>query len=92
MGIKKNNLQGTDFQIRVWNELKNIPFGESRSYKDIAIALGNPNAARAVANACGKNPYPISIPCHRVIGSNGNLGGYSGKGGIEKKRQLLNRE
>ena len=85
-------LKGTGFQIMVWNELKKIPEGEVRSYKEIAIAIGKPNSARAVANACGKNPSPIEIPCHRVIKSNGYLGGYSCKGGISAKRKLLKKE
>ena len=85
-------LDGTEFQIRVWNELKKIPKGETRTYKEIAELIGKPTAARAVANACGKNPYPITIPCHRVIRSDGGLGGYSGEGGIEKKRLLLENE
>ena len=83
---------GTLFQNRVWNELKKIPKGEIRTYKEIAIAIGKPNSARAVANACGKNPRPIEIPCHRVIRSDGNLGGYSGKGGPSMKRKLLKKE
>ena len=85
-------LEGTEFQIRVWNELKKIPKGETRTYKEIAKLIGKPTAARAVANACGKNPHPITIPCHRVIRSDGGLGGYSGEGGIEKKRLLLKKE
>jgi len=85
-------LKGTKFQILVWNELKKIPKGEVRTYKEIAFAIGKPKSARAVANACGKNPTPIKIPCHRVIRSDGCLGGYSGKGGISKKRKLLKRE
>ena len=85
-------LDGTEFQIRVWNELKKIPKGETRTYKEIAELIGKPTAARAVANACGKNPYPITIPCHRVIRSDGGLGGYSGEGGVEKQRLLLKDE
>ena len=85
-------LKGTKFQIMVWNELKKIPKGEVRTYREIAIAIGKPNSARAVANACGRNPRPIEIPCHRVIGSDGRLGGYSGKGGISKKLRLLKKE
>ena len=85
-------LEGTEFQIRVWNELKKIPKGETRTYKEIAELIGKPTAARAVANACGKNPYPITIPCHRVIRSDGGLGGYSGEGGVEKKKLLLRNE
>ena len=85
-------LYGTDFQIMVWKEILKIPYGETRSYKQIAINIGRPNSSRAVANACGKNPTPIKIPCHRVIRSDGCLGGYSGKGGISTKRKLLKRE
>ena len=85
-------LEGTKFQIRVWNELKKIPKGETRTYKEIAELMGKPTAARAVANACGKNPYPITIPCHRVIRSDGGLGGYSGEGGVDKKKLLLKNE
>ena len=85
-------LKGTKFQIMVWNELKKIPKGEVRSYKEIALAIGKPNSARAVANACGKYPRPIEIPCHRVIRSDGHLGGYSGKGGSSTKRKLLKKE
>ena len=85
-------LKGTKFQIMVWNELKKIPEGEVRTYKEIALAIGKPTSARAVANACGKNPRPIEIPRHRVIRSDGWLGGYSGKGGISTKRKLLKRE
>ena len=85
-------LKGTKFQIMVWNELKKIPEGEVRTYKEIAVAIGKPYSARAVANACGKNPRPIEIPCHRVIRSDGHLGGYSGKGGSSTKRKLLKKE
>ena len=83
------NLKGTKFQIKVWNYLKKIPKGKVRTYADVAKAIGKPLAVRAVANAIGKNPYPPKIPCHRVIRSDGSLGGYSGKGGIEQKRHLL---
>tara|TARA_X000001036_G_scaffold290555_1_gene270010 strand:+ start:19 stop:291 length:273 start_codon:yes stop_codon:yes gene_type:complete len=82
-------LKGTDFQIIVWNEIKKIPKGKVRTYKEIAFAISKPKSSRAVANACGKNPFPIKIPCHRFIGSNGYIGGYSGKGGIKKKIELL---
>ena len=85
-------ISGTEFQIKVWEEIKRIPEGETRSYKEVAIAIGFPKASRAVANACGKNPYPIMVPCHRVIKSDGSLGGYSGLGGVKKKKQLLERE
>ena len=71
-------LNGTEFQNLVWKEISRIPYGQTMSYKEIAARIGYPNSSRAVANACGKNPYPIIIPCHRVICSNGKLGGYSG--------------
>jgi len=86
------NLKGTEFQLKVWNYLKKIPRGKVKTYKDVAKAIGKPLAVRAVANAIGKNPYPPKIPCHRVIRSDGSLGGYSGKGGIQKKRHLLRSE
>ena len=82
-------LKGTKFQVQVWKEIKKIPKGCVKSYKEIALILGKPNSSRAVANACAKNPLIIEIPCHRVIRSDGLLGGYSGEGGIQKKRQLL---
>ena len=85
-------LKGTKFQLKVWKYLKTIPKGEFRTYLDVAKAIGKPRAFRAVANAIGKNPYPPKIPCHRVIRSDGGLGGYSGKGGISKKKQLLKSE
>lgn len=85
-------LEGTEFQIKVWKEISKIPYGETRTYKDLAVAIGRPNSSRAVANACGKNPYPGPIPCHRVIRSDGSLGGYSGIGGIKTKRNLLQKE
>ena len=86
------SLEGTNFQKKVWQELLKIPKGQTKSYKELAIAVGNPKAARAVANACGANPNPITTPCHRVICSNGDIGGYSGSGGIEKKIKLLREE
>ena len=85
-------LSGTKFQIKVWNYLKTIPKGKIKTYKQVAKAIGMPKAARAVANACGKNPYAPIIPCHRVIRSDGGLGGYSGKGGIKQKLKLLRSE
>ena len=85
-------LNGTEFQNLVWKEISRIPYGQTMSYKEIAARIGHPNSSRAVANACGKNPYPIIIPCHRVICSNGKLGGYSGTGGISEKRRLLKNE
>ena len=85
-------LEGTEFQIKVWKEIMKIPSGETKSYKEIAFILEKPNASRAVANACGKNPYIPVIPCHRVIRSDKKLGGYSGHGGIETKKRLLIKE
>ena len=85
-------LKGTEFQIKVWQEIAKIPYGETKTYKDIAVALGKPNSSRAVANACAKNPYVPEVPCHRVIRSDGSIGGYSGKGGIRQKRLLLKSE
>ncbi len=82
--------EGTDFQISVWNELLKIPYGETRSYKDIAIAINNEKAVRAVGMANNRNKIPIVIPCHRVIGSNKKLVGYGG--GLEIKEFLLNLE
>ena len=87
-----NDFRGTKFQKKVWNYLKTIRKGTVKSYKQVAIAINKPKSARAVANAIGKNPYAPKIPCHRVIRSDGSLGGYSGKGGISKKRQLLKSE
>jgi len=86
------NLKGTDFQIKVWNYLRKIPKGKVKTYMDVAKAIGKPLAVRSVANAIGKNPYPPKIPCHRVIRSDGSLGGYSGKGGIKTKKILLIKE
>ena len=90
--MKNLPLKGTEFQIKVWKEIVKIPYGETITYKDLAVAIGKPNSYRAVANACGKNPYPPTIPCHRVIRSDGELGGYSGKGGIKTKKKLLKEE
>ena len=82
----------TTFQTLVWAEIDKIPKGNTLTYKQIAIKIGKPNAARAVANACGKNPNPINTPCHRVINSNGTIGGYSGVGSIQAKKDLLAKE
>ena len=86
------NLKGTKFQIKVWNYLKKIPKGKLRTYSQVAKAINRPLAVRAVANAIGKNPFPPMIPCHRVVRSDGSLGGYSGKGGITTKKILLKKE
>ncbi|MFT5710269.1 MAG: methylated-DNA-[protein]-cysteine S-methyltransferase [Halioglobus sp.] len=84
------NAGGTIFQIEVWSALADIPFGELRSYSDIAIAIDRPKAVRAVGAANGRNPLPIIVPCHRVIGSNGSLTGFAG--GIPLKTKLLELE
>ena len=83
-------LVGTDFQHKVWNALRSIPYGSTKSYKDIAQCIGKPKAVRAVAGAIGANAISILIPCHRVIGSNHSLTGYAG--GLEAKRGLLGME
>lgn len=83
-------LEGTRFQKEVWHELQNIPYGETKSYKEIAKNIGNENAVRAVASAIGKNPLMIIIPCHRVIGSDGKMRGYAY--GVDVKEKLLNIE
>ena len=85
-------LNGTDFQIRVWKALKKIKKGEVKTYKEIAIALKKPKAYRAVANACAKNPYAPKVPCHRVIRSDGTLGGFSSPGGTKTKKKILRKE
>jgi len=82
--------KGTNFQKRVWDELTRIPFGQTQSYQQIANKLGDPKVVRAAASANGKNPISIIIPCHRVIGSDGSLTGYSG--GLHRKKWLLEHE
>ncbi|PWI14374.1 cysteine methyltransferase [Streptomyces sp. Act143] len=84
------HLHGTPFQRSVWEQLLRIPYGETRSYGDLAEALGNPGASRAVGLANGKNPISIIVPCHRVVGSDGSLTGYGG--GLERKQRLLDFE
>lgn len=84
------DIQATAFQQQVWQELRKIPYGQTRSYSEIARRIGRPKAARAVARACATNPVPIVIPCHRVIREDGSLGGYGG--GIKRKRALLSHE
>tara|TARA_R110000868_G_scaffold104087_5_gene286271 strand:+ start:1699 stop:2184 length:486 start_codon:yes stop_codon:yes gene_type:complete len=81
---------GSEFQINVWKKLQKIPYGQTASYKDLALSLGKPTAARAVGMANGKNPLSIVVPCHRVIGASGALTGYAG--GIENKVRLLKLE
>jgi methylated-DNA-[protein]-cysteine S-methyltransferase len=87
-----NDFRGTKFQKKVWNYLKTIKKGTVKTYKQVAVAINRPKSARAVANAVGKNPFAPKIPCHRVIRSDGSLGGYSGKGGVKTKKLLLKRE
>lgn len=84
------DMQGTEFQQRVWQLLCAIPLGETRSYKNLAAQLGQPNAVRALASACAANPIALAIPCHRVVRSDGGLSGY--RWGVERKRELLKRE
>lgn len=84
------DMQGTPFQKEVWKQLLNIPYGETRAYKDIAKAVNNSKASRAVGAANGQNPLSIIVPCHRVISSDGSLGGYAG--GLNIKKKLLKLE
>ncbi len=84
------DLRATAFQVKVWQQLQKIPVGETRTYSEVAAAIGKPNAVRAVANACAKNPAALVIPCHRIIRKDRGLGGY--RWGIEIKRALLERE
>ena len=84
------SITGSEFQESVWSSVRNIPYGETRSYKQIAEALGNKDAARAVGMANNRNPILIIIPCHRVVGKDGKLVGYAG--GIDRKRYLLEME
>ena len=83
---------GTKFQKIVWNTIANIPKGEVLTYQELAVEIGHPKSYRAVASACGKNPYVPKIPCHRVVRKDGTLGGYSGKGGINRKKKMLENE
>ena len=90
--IQMKNIKGTIFEKIVWTEIKKIPKGETITYKELAIKIGRPNAYRAVANACAKNPLLEIIPCHRVIRSDGKMGGYMGEKGMKRKRRLLESE
>lgn len=85
-------LAGTEFQVAVWTEIKKIPAGQTVSYGDIAKAVGRPKAFRAVGAAVGANPIAIIVGCHRVLGANGQLTGYTGGSGLETKKRLLNHE
>lgn len=82
--------RGSPFQRQVWQALHKVPFGETRSYLQVAASIGKPSAARAVGQACGRNPIPVIIPCHRVLASNGKLGGFSS--GLQVKQKLLELE
>jgi AraC family transcriptional regulator of adaptative response/methylated-DNA-[protein]-cysteine methyltransferase len=84
------DIRATVFQTRVWESLRSIPYGETRTYAEVARAIGRPRAVRAVGNACARNPVALVIPCHRVVGTDGGLHGY--RGGLEKKRKLLSME
>lgn len=85
-------LKGTFFQMKVWDEIKKIPYGSTAAYKDIAMRIGNPNAARAVGQACNKNPIPLFVPCHRVVGANGDMTGFSAGLGIKVRLLEIERE
>lgn len=85
-------LQGTEFQQKVWHILEKIPYGEVRTYGEIAEEIGNRKASRAVGGACNKNPIWLIVPCHRVVGANGNLTGYAGGLSMKKELLLLERE
>jgi len=84
------DVQATAFQRRVWEELRRIPYGATRTYSQVARAIGRPSAIRAVARACATNPVSVVVPCHRVVREDGNLAGY--RWGIDRKRTLLERE
>jgi AraC family transcriptional regulator of adaptative response/methylated-DNA-[protein]-cysteine methyltransferase len=84
------DLQATAFQFQVWTELRRIPYGQTRSYKEIAERIGNAKAVRAVARACATNPVALVNPCHRVVGANGKLSGY--RWGIDRKKMLIDKE
>lgn len=88
----ETELKGTPFQMKIWKALLAVPYGRTASYKEIAAAVGNPRAGRAVGGANRQNPVPLIIPCHRVIGSDGSMIGYGGKEGIWRKEWLLQHE
>ena len=85
-------LKGTKFQVKVWKYLKTIPKGKVKTYKQVAIGINRPKSARAVGNACASNTYAPEVPCHRVISSDGSLGGFSSPGGLKTKKKLLKKE
>lgn len=84
------DLRGTDFQVEAWRQLARVPYGETRSYGEQAEAIGRPGAFRAVGAANGRNPIPVILPCHRIVGADGSLTGFAG--GLDTKRRLLNLE
>jgi methylated-DNA-[protein]-cysteine S-methyltransferase len=90
--INVSKLPGTSFQKQVWMALQDIPHGEVITYKELAARIGRPNSVRAVANAVGQNPLAPDIPCHRVVRSDGTIGGYSAPGGAATKKKLLAKE
>ena len=91
--MKKYNFNvGTKFQKKVWNSIANIPEGKVLTYQELAIKIGHPKSFRAVASACGKNPYILDIPCHRVVRKDGGLAGYRHEGGIKRKKYMLEKE
>ena len=91
--MKKYNFNvGTKFQKKVWNSIANIPEGKVLTYQKLAMKIGYPKSFRAVASACGKNPYISEIPCHRVVRKDGGLGGYSAEGGLKRKKYMLENE
>ena len=91
--MKKYNFNaGTKFQKIVWSAIGNIPKGKIMTYQELAIKIGRPKSFRAVASACGKNPYVPEIPCHRVVRKDGRLGGYSAEGGTKRKKYMLEKE
>lgn len=83
-------LKGNEFSMKVWKEMAEIPYGEVRTYGELALAIGRPGAARAIGQACNRNPVPIIVPCHRVVGAGGKLTGYAG--GLALKERLLELE
>ena len=91
--MKKLNFNiGTEFQKLVWKEIAKIPDGKVISYQDLAFKINRPKSVRAVASACGKNPFLPEVPCHRVVRKDGGLGGYSANGGTNKKKEMLENE
>ena len=92
MQLNLNKLAEIINSQQISAKIYKIPKGQTKTYKEIAILVGSPKSSRAVANACAKNPFPITLPCHRVIKSDGSIGGYSAEGGVRKKKALLSKE